>query len=151
MVVLARDDTSGSAWDFLVPHNVARAQLGIPPLIWDLSLVGYAQWYAHVRKEDCLLEHSNYRSVHFGENVFQGDRGYAWTAEDAVNDWINEVRFYNYFSNTCIDGKDCGHYTQVMWRQTMRVGCARVECYNGGVFITCNYSPPGNIDGQRPY
>ncbi|KAJ8480374.1 hypothetical protein OPV22_024101 [Ensete ventricosum] len=30
-------------------------------------------------------------------------------------------------------------------------GCARVVCDDGGVFITCNYSPPGNYVGQRRY
>ncbi|CAL2279505.1 unnamed protein product [Prunus armeniaca] len=31
------------------------------------------------------------------------------------------------------------------------LGCARVQCSNGWWFVTCNYDPPGNYVGQRPY
>ncbi|XWS52169.1 hypothetical protein CRYUN_Cryun11dG0043900 [Craigia yunnanensis] len=33
----------------------------------------------------------------------------------------------------------CGHYTQIVWKNTRRIGCARVICDNGDVFMTCNY------------
>jgi pathogenesis-related protein 1 len=40
----------------------------------------------------------------------------------------------------------------VVWHDSTLIGCARVECDNDlGVFITCNYYPPGNWDNQRPY
>ena len=52
----------------------------------------------------------------------------------------------------CAAGKVCGHYTQVVWRDSTAIGCARVDCNNGGgVFITCNYNPPGNYVGRSPY
>uniref|UniRef100_J3LHT3 SCP domain-containing protein n=1 Tax=Oryza brachyantha TaxID=4533 RepID=J3LHT3_ORYBR len=69
----------------------------------------------------------------------------------AVGAWLAEQPRYNYWSNSCAGGM-CGHYTQIMWRATRRVGCAMVTCYNGrGTFITCNYDPPGNYVGVRPY
>ncbi|KAK9690539.1 hypothetical protein RND81_09G135900 [Saponaria officinalis] len=73
-----------------------------------------------------------------------------FTGVDAVNLWIAEKSNYDYASNSCKNG-ECGHYTQVVWRDSVRLGCARVTCQNGGVFVTCNYDPPGNYIGERPY
>ncbi|KAE8692991.1 Pathoproteinsis-related protein 1C [Hibiscus syriacus] len=64
---------------------------------------------------------------------------------------VNERADYDYNSNSCASGKVRGHYTQVVWRNSVRLGCAKVRCNNGGTFIGCNYAPPGNIRGQRPY
>ena len=53
---------------------------------------------------------------------------------------------YNHATNTCSapSGQSCGHYTQVVWRASTAIGCARVVCSNNaGVFIICNYYPPG--------
>lgn len=55
--------------------------------------------------------------------------------------------------------KQCGHYTQIVWRNTTHVGCATKVCdknspfqgFTRWQFWVCNYSPPGNFVGQRPY
>ncbi|XP_044431901.1 pathogenesis-related protein PRB1-2-like [Triticum aestivum] len=87
----------------------------------------------------------------FGENIFWGS-GQSWTAANAVTSWVDEKRNYHFNTNTCDAGKVCGHYTQVVWRKSTRIGCARVVCAgNRGVFITCNYNPPGNFNGERPF
>jgi hypothetical protein len=36
-----------------------------------------------------------------------------------------------------------GHYTQVMWKSTIKVGCGKK---NG--FLVCKYFPSGNIAGM---
>lgn len=43
---------------------------------------------------------------------------------------------------------DVGHYAQMIWKGTARVGCA---IHSGGAwdFLICRYSPPGNVVGQR--
>lgn len=69
----------------------------------------------------------------------------------AVAMWVNEKVDYNYNSNTCATNKVCGHYTQVVWRKSVRLGCAKVRCRNGGTLISCNYDPRGNYVGQKPY
>ncbi|KAF5749444.1 pathogenesis-related protein PR-1-like [Tripterygium wilfordii] len=133
---------------FLAPQNAARAVLGMPPLVWDKELASYAQSYANERRFNCDLKHSNGR---YGENIFWGS-GDDWTPAQAVMSWVSERRWYDYWSNSCVGDQDCGHYTQIVWRSTSRVGCARVVCFEGkGVFMTCNYDPPGNYIGEKPY
>jgi hypothetical protein len=72
--------------------------------------------------------------------------------------WAAEAPNYDYATNTCAAGQVCGHYTQLVWRATTQVGCATVQCttgspFGGGnwTFTVCDYSPPGNYVGQRPY
>jgi pathogenesis-related protein 1 len=49
-----------------------------------------------------------------------------------------------------------GHYTQVVSRDSVRIGCGRVTCSKRGdarawTLVSCNYSPPGNMLGERVY
>ncbi|KAK9130184.1 hypothetical protein Sjap_010671 [Stephania japonica] len=133
---------------FLAPQNAARAVRGMKPLVWDSRVAKYAQGYANRRRRDCELTHSN---GPYGENIFWGS-GKDWSAAEAATAWVSEKRFYKYWSNSCAWGKMCGHYTQIVWRGSKRVGCARAVCDGGkGVFMTCNYDPPGNYVGERPY
>ncbi|KAK1268597.1 hypothetical protein QJS04_geneDACA022104 [Acorus gramineus] len=148
-IIMAHTTQSqNSPQDFTDTHNAARAQVGVGPMSWDPTVAAYALDYANQRAAlDCRLVHSG---GPYGENLFWG-KGREFNAADAVNLWVAEQSFYNYSSNTCAGGKVCGHYTQVVWRKSVRLGCARVKCVDGAVFITCNYSPPGNYVGQRPY
>ncbi|KAH8498627.1 hypothetical protein H0E87_017527 [Populus deltoides] len=97
------------------------------------------------RISDCNLVHSN---GPYGENLAKGSGSFTGTA--AVNLWVAEKPCYDYASNSCVGGQ-CLHYTQVVWRNSVRVGCARVKCTNGWWFVSCNYDPPGNYIGERPY
>jgi pathogenesis-related protein 1 len=68
-----------------------------------------------------------------------------------VDAWGSEKKDYNRASNTCARGKMCGHYTQVVWRTTTDIGCARAVCSDQSQVWVCNYAPPGNWRGQRPF
>uniref|UniRef100_J3MIC4 SCP domain-containing protein n=1 Tax=Oryza brachyantha TaxID=4533 RepID=J3MIC4_ORYBR len=142
-----------SPQDFVDPHNAARADVGVGPVTWDDTVAAYAQAYAEQRRGDCQLRHSD-SGGKYGENIFWGSAGAAWSAADAVSSWVSEKEWYDHDSNSWAapEGSSCGHYTQVVWRDSTAIGCARVDCDNDlGVFITCNYSPPGNFEGQSPY
>ncbi|KAL1210551.1 Pathogenesis-related protein PR-1 [Cardamine amara subsp. amara] len=135
------------AQQFMGPQNAVRARLRLKPLKWDAKLARYAQWWANQRRHDCALMHSN---GPYGENLFWGS-GDRWKPAQAANGWLSEARSYNYRSNSC-NGEMCGHYTQIVWKNTQRIGCAHVICSGGaGVFLTCNYDPPGNFLGTKPY
>ncbi|KAJ9175049.1 hypothetical protein P3X46_013635 [Hevea brasiliensis] len=132
--------------DYLNAHNQARIHVGVGPLTWDDKVAAYAQNYANQRISDCNLVHSG---GPYGENLAWGSGDLSGT--DAVKMWVDEKAYYDYNSNSCAPGQMCGHYTQVVWRDSVRLGCAKVTCNSGGTFIGCNYDPPGNYIGQRPY
>ncbi|KAF2294258.1 hypothetical protein GH714_008668 [Hevea brasiliensis] len=136
-----------SPQDYLNAHNQARAAVGVGPMTWDNKVAAFAQNYANQRARDCNLVHSSNRP--YGENLAKSSGGLS--GKDAVKLWVDEKAFYDYNSNSCAAGKQCGHYTQVVWRNSVRLGCAKVKCNNGGTFIGCNYDPPGNFVGQKPY
>ena len=131
--------------DLVDAHNVVRAKVGVGPIAWNNTVAAYAERYAAERAHDCDLEHS---MGPYGENLAEGYG--EMSGEDAVNMWAAEKTRYDYHSNTCVGG-ECLHYTQVVWRNSVHLGCARVRCSNGCWFVTCNYDPPGNYEGERPY
>ncbi|KMT00995.1 hypothetical protein BVRB_9g222560 [Beta vulgaris subsp. vulgaris] len=138
-----------SPQDYVNAHNAARAAVGVGNIQWDDQVAAFAQEYANERKGDCALRHSG-GGGRYGENL-AASTGSSLTGTESVKLWVDEKVDYNYDSNNCASGKVCGHYTQVVWRNSVRLGCARVQCDNGGVFVTCNYDPPGNYIGQKPY
>ncbi|KAK1686496.1 hypothetical protein QYE76_047344 [Lolium multiflorum] len=135
--------------DYVAAHTAARAEVGLGQVWWDQNLADYAEWWANQRRGVCG-GHSGV--VGYGENIFWGSAGWPWTGVDAVNTWVDEKQYYDYNSNSCWGPYGCGHYTQVVWRESTLIGCARVDCDNNlGVFITCNYYPQGNWNNRRPY
>ncbi|XP_022148797.1 basic form of pathogenesis-related protein 1-like [Momordica charantia] len=134
-----------SPQDFVDTHNAVRAEVGVWPVSWDATLAAYAQNYANSKSETCEMVHSN---GPYGENLAEGYG--EMTAVEAVKFWATEKKFYDHRANRCV-GDECGHYTQIVWRDSKRIGCARVKCENNWVFVICNYDPPGNYIGQLPY
>lgn len=133
-----------SQQDYLNAHNAARAEVGVSSMTWDDTVAGYAQNYANQRSTDCKMEHSE---GSYGENLASGT---VISGADAVNMWVSVKQFYDHNSNTC-NGGECRRYSQVVWGSSVRLGCARVQCNSGDFFVTCNYDPPGNYEGQSPY
>lgn len=133
--------------EFLNTHNSVRSQVGVADVVWNTTVATYAQNYANQRKVDCNLVHSG---GPYGENLAEGSG--TFTATAAVNSWVAEKTYYTYSTDTCASGHVCGHYTQVVWRTSTQIGCARVQCTNNGWwFVICSYYPRGNYVGQFPY
>jgi len=70
----------------------------------------------------------------------------------AVDMWANEKAYYDYASNSG-NGNTVGHYTQVVWQKTTKVGCGKAKSTTdlGGEHIVCRYEIPGNMTGEKPY
>ncbi|XP_010522919.1 PREDICTED: repressed by EFG1 protein 1 isoform X2 [Tarenaya hassleriana] len=128
--------------EFLNAHNAVRRRVGEP-----LRLAAYAGAWAKKRVGDCRLVHSN---GPFGENIFWGGNT-KWRPRDVVRIWAEENKYYDEKANACEPDQMCGHYTQIVWRESTKVGCAREECSNGGVYVICVYNPPGNYEGENPF
>ena len=134
-----------SQFDFVHAHNVVHAKVGVGPIGWNNKIAAYAQDYANKRSRDCNLEHCG---GPYGENLAEGYENL--NGVDAVNLWVSEKPNYNHKSNTCVGG-ECLNYTQAVWRDSVHLGCARVRCHNGWMFVICSYDPPGNYEGKFPY
>ncbi|XP_023538576.1 basic form of pathogenesis-related protein 1-like [Cucurbita pepo subsp. pepo] len=144
--LLALTNAQNTPRAYLALHNRARAQVGVGPMQWSNTVAAYAQAYAEKRKGDCAMIHS---TGPYGENIAAGYYP-EFTGADAVKLWANEKPLYDHASNKCVGG-ECGHYTQMVWRSSVRLGCARVPCKANSQFVVCNYDPPGNYIGEKPY
>lgn len=136
---------------FLSLHAQARKAVGVAALQWSSTLEEYATDYSQRQASNgCQLVHSH---GPYGENIYWGYGAGYEDPEAAMKLWVDDEKdYYDYDNNVCLGGKDCLHYTQVVWKNTKQVGCGTATCSNGeGVFVTCNYYSPGNIEGQRPY
>jgi len=148
-------------------HNKARADVGISDtLTWSDSVAIDAQSYADTLAQSGAWEHdpknySGYTNGPYGENLYTSynSTGHIPTLAEATESWIDEKNFYHYGvigdTATCDAGKICGHYTQVIWKNTTEVGCA-ISRYQRGFYkdwylIVCKYKTPGNFRGQTPY
>jgi uncharacterized protein YkwD len=125
-------------------HNEIRAEVGIPPLSWSAPLAKVAQrWANKLARGGCRLDHSTSR---YGENLFAASS--AVSPEHVVQKWASERKDYNHARNTCRGV--CGHYTQIVWANSRSLGCASASCGSTVVWV-CNYDPPGNFVGEKPY
>ena len=153
----------------LAAHNAVRAAEGasLPDMQWDDTLAANSQNYA----SKCLFGHSSWtNNVYtypggYGENLWMGTSG---TVESGVGGWYDEKPYYSW-EYPCCGGNfsDYGHYTQLVWESTTKVGCGYFFCSgtiliydntgaqtgstsNQGILV-CQYSLPGNSPGQYPY
>lgn len=144
----ANNGVSGN--EMLDAHNAVRRNVSpaadppIPDLVWDDDLAASAQAWA----DGCKFQHSGP-----GENLYASSG--SSSPQDVVDSWASEVANYTYSNNSC--SGVCGHYTQIVWRDTARVGCAATQCDNldafggPGEMWVCQYDPPGNFVGRKPY
>ena len=141
---------------FVDAHNAVRAGAApapvpaLAPLAWSDDDARVAQAWS----ERCVFEHSHGA---LGENLafFSGPDGAdGSTPPDVVTLWGDEAPSYDYATNACAAGAQCGHYTQIVWRGTTSFGCGAAKCTidgGAGTYWVCNYDPPGNVVGEKPY
>ena len=143
-------DFSHLAEQVLAVHNRERAAVGTRPLAWDPALAAAAAAYGPALSRLGKLAHSAYSTRRGqGENLFMGTRG-AYALDEMTADWVAEKRLFKpgIFPKVSRNGhvEDVGHYTQMTWPGTARVGCAVYSDAKWDFFI-CRYAPPGNVPG----
>jgi len=161
-------------------HNSFRAQVAagkvagqpaaksMPNLVWDAALANKAKAWA----ERCAIGHSDgmnnglgYQWV--GENMAWGtmnsdinsDASAQSVIKQGFDGWSGESKNFA-FPKTCKQGQ-CGHYTQLVWAKSQKVGCGVAQCGSIGgwqvsgfskfYMLVCNYGPGGNWNNEDPY
>jgi hypothetical protein len=147
-----QDNEPANMKGMVARHNYWREKVGVQPLAWSNELAVVAgKWAKELARKGCEMEHSPREGKFgngYGENLYwcSGMKG---TPDHVVDSWASEVEFFNVSTGKCKGGV-CGHYTQIVWRNTTAVGCAMEKCGDQEIWV-CNYNPPGNYVGQKPY
>ena len=154
-------DDPDLAADAVRAHNRVRSEAmpspspALPRMSWSSSAAGVAQGWA----DKCQFMHNPQRG-NLGENLFATTDKSSMLA--VVEHWASEVAAYDHEDATCGGGGSgitCSHYTQIVWRGSVGLGCGMKTCASGNPFggsapwqfWVCNYSPPGNVVGESPY
>jgi hypothetical protein len=169
--------SNGFSKTILDYHNHFREHGKLAPLKWDRDLAEYAfRWTSYIGENQCKGGHSYpiYEGNNFcGENFFQSfdfpalqNDTEEYYARSAVDGWFNEIKYFQWAQNQpwgyCpqrADSRghvgDIGHFTQVMWTKTEKMGCSINSCINEdngfptvSVVVSCNYFPCGNYMNQ---
>ncbi|RBY79577.1 hypothetical protein DQ238_10300 [Geodermatophilus sp. TF02-6] len=167
-VLIGLPGTASAALDnsqkdrIVAQHNLYRDEVGTPPLAWDDTLAAAAQAYADkllptAQADGPLLHDPNRGEV--GENLYNAwSSGFGATAPDPLDAlawWYSEKAMYD--ANPQPVGNSIqswGHYSQMVWKDTQRVGCGAASGSRNGRFdtvVVCRYDPPGNMIGEMPY
>src|SRR5262245_41196603 len=133
---------SADSQALLDAHNRVRAKHCAGPLTWSQRLEHVAQqWVSTLVKKGCVFGHSNGQ---YGENLAAGTIG-ALDGESVVAMWYDEGKQYSFQRGGF--SMNTGHFTQVVWRATTQVGCAKAQCKGNDIYV-CEYDPPGNVDTE---
>ena len=136
-------------------HNKIRNELyQDAPISWDDTVAQTAQDYANYLAKTGKFEHDSSIRGEYGENIammYSSSNPY----KDAIDMWASEKPYYHYDTNSCDSGEVCGHYTQIIWKNSTYLGCGKAKYqtgrYEGYWIVVCRYAPPGNYIGERPY
>uniref|UniRef100_A0A673U410 SCP domain-containing protein n=1 Tax=Suricata suricatta TaxID=37032 RepID=A0A673U410_SURSU len=149
--------------DCVRSHNKFRSEVNprasdMLYMTWDPVLARVAKTWArncqfahNTQLHSSFKLHPNFSSL--GENIWAGSLP-QFSASSAITAWHNEIEYYEFRTQKCT--WVCGHYTQVVWAASYKVGCAVQFCpsihgtnIHDGAFFICNYGP-GQYRGQ-PY
>ena len=155
MISLAQSLDSNEIIQILTAHNKYRLDLGLSELAWSKDLADSSQKWANKLISSNAFKHSNTEN---GENLYM-ITGRSATPAEVVDNWASEKKYFNYKTRKCIrnccDFDDCckhkcGHYTQIIWRDTKEVGCAISKLGTKQIWV-CQYNPAGNYVGEKTY
>ncbi|CAH0407284.1 unnamed protein product [Chilo suppressalis] len=144
----------------LIPRQPAASNMKF--MVWDEELAEKAARWAEngqfIHNQDRTVPSQRWNLV--GENLYISkfystiDVKVIPKFEDALNAWFEEHWKYGFEPYTLEAAKRIGHYTQMIWANSTRVGCGISQTKKGRMTTTlyvCNYGPTGNWIGQTPY
>ncbi|GAM86173.1 hypothetical protein ANO11243_041840 [Dothideomycetidae sp. 11243] len=146
-------------------HNYHRANHSSPAIAWDQGLADTAMSIA----KTCVYAHKmDASSTPYGQNIAAGvgasDIGR--TISDLFyNGEVSKFTGYGQAQPDMSGFEGWGHFSQIVWAASTKVGCATWDCNTQGLanfqgpctdgsaacnnfFTVCNFSPPGNVEGE---
>ncbi|XP_063424475.1 cysteine-rich venom protein kaouthin-2-like isoform X1 [Mytilus trossulus] len=147
--------TADEKTEIVNKHNALRSltqATNMMKMSWDDETAYIAQKWA----ENCMTSHESpglKRTIPgrfgLGQNLFWGSGKYTWSA--AIQSWYDEINDFT-FNGQNVFSK-IGHYTQIVWADSIKLGCGYAQCNSARThFYVCNYGPAGNIgDTSKPY
>lgn len=149
-----RRDAIGPGGPDVVSSTTATAMLEME---YDMNLECVAQ--AYIETQTSGFTHNSNRTADYaacGGSGYVGENWYSGAPEDgltggATRAWVDFRWPIAWGGNGCSERENyhgvcsgtVGHYTQVLWANTYKVGCGYTSI--GGT--VCNYSPGGNYSG----
>jgi hypothetical protein len=122
--------------------NMYRAMHGSQPVTYDGGVLstGSQKWAEYLTTINALPHET---SIPYGENLAM-----TWNTDwkRAVDVWYREVNLYNY-DDADYDAST-GHFTQLVWNKTNRIGFGIATSNIGYVYYVMRYDPPGNYLGE---
>ncbi|CAG0894725.1 unnamed protein product [Cyprideis torosa] len=150
--------TDEFAAEVLTTHNECRKIHGVPPVKLDPLISNWAQeWAERCAKLDMMERRP--QNV-YGENIYysyiQKPNMNILSGESMVIGWYKESSNYNFDSEpskleipkASLDSSSVGHFTQIVWKDTKRIGVGRATSNRGAWYVVVNYSPKGNYVGE---
>ena len=130
--------------EVLERHNKLRKDHGVPPLTLDKKLSRSAQAWADELAKTGAFEHSDSGA---GENLYKGTTGWK-TGKQVVDAWYSEIEDYKFGKEPRGD-KTVGHFTQIVWKNSKRLGVGKAKSkIDGKTVVVCQYDPAGNMRGR---
>lgn len=137
-------------------------------MVWDDTLAAEAQGWA----DGCVGDHADGAGSKFGENIFVQFPDTKYSVKDltgGVQGWYDEIvdtvwdikdrKVTSKPLDQCKErsGDTCnvGHYFQVIWAKSSKIGCGVSSCssgfmvsgsdYGSGVLMVCRYQTPASL------
>jgi uncharacterized protein YkwD len=122
--------------------NLKRKDHNVLPLIEDKELDEIAQNYSEKISitNDLNNSKNTFNGEELGESLFSCSRPIE--ASKLVDNW------YRIGQNYDESNPKASHYTQMIWKNSQKIGVGITQSNTGYFYIVANYYPGGNIEGQ---
>merc|ERR1712121_594132 len=105
----------------------------------DTYLNKAARTYCHYLHTNTLWEHS--KNTSYGESIywFYSNIGIsiANLGSQATKSWYDEIVNYNFMNGRSTNGKEIGHFTQLVWNSTILMGMGYAMNDDGTEAFVC--------------
>lgn len=150
--------------EILNEHNKYRQDVGVSNLAWDEQLAASSKLWANTltatNPPNTIPKAPHDPHTIYGENIHYASGKWTGKISTETYAWGKEKQCFknglypDIYQGPCAymtyctakDGNCVSHYSQMIWRNTQKVGCAKF-----GYYWVCRYDPAGNIPGKTVY